>query len=324
MFKNKSLSLSILLAATPFTTHAQSDAFPTKPIRLIVPFAPGGSVDLISRLMSAKMSELLGQQLIVDNRAGASGNIGSELVARASADGYTLLMNTLPFVVNPAIFPRVPYHPINDFAPVGQVSTSPSVLTVHPSVPVNSVKDLLALAKARPGNLSYGSNGVGSAYHIAGALFATLAGIQLLHVPYRGGGATAITDLVSGRVDMMWNNPAFLLPNVRAGKLKALGVTGRQRIPGIKDVPTIAESGLPGYEISGWQGLLGPAHLPKGVVARLHGALLDAFSTSAMQTLWESRGMTFVQQSPEQFSLRLRQDFETYGKLIRQVGNKID
>jgi len=305
-------------------TPGSTPAYPSKPIRLIHGYASGSSMDLNARTVAQRLSEAFGQQVIVDIRTGATGVIAAELVMNSVADGYTLLAAPGSALTATPHLQKVPFDPLKDFTAIAPFGDFSFLLAGHPALPAKNARDLIAMAKARPGNLSYGSNGVGSAYHIAGALFATLAGIQLLHVPYRGGGATAITDLVSGRVDMMWNNPAFLLPNVRAGKLKALGVTGRQRIPGIKDVPTIAESGLPGYEISGWQGLLGPAHLPNGVVARLHGALLDAFSTSAMQTLWESRGMTFVQQSPEQFSLRLRQDFETYGKLIRQVGNKID
>jgi tripartite-type tricarboxylate transporter receptor subunit TctC len=323
MFKNKSLSLSILLAATPFTTHAQSDAFPTKPIRLIVPFAPGGSVDLISRLMSAKMSELLGQQLIVDNRAGASGNIGSELVARASADGYTLLMNTLPFVVNPAIFPRVPYHPINDFAPVGQVSTSPSVLTVHPSVPVNSVKDLLALAKARPGQINYASAGIGTNPHIAGELFNYLGKTSLVAVHFKGGGPGLIAAM-SGEVTATFTNIAETSAFVRAKKLRAIGISSLKRSPAFPEIPTVDESGLRGYEFMTWFVLAAPAKTPRAVITQLNDAMRKALATPEQIKLFVDRGLDIVAGSPDAASEHLKKELDRWARVVKERGMRAE
>ncbi len=281
-------------------------------------------MDINARSIAQKLTDLLGQQVIVDIRAGATGVIAAEIVVKSAPDGYTLLSTPGSALTATPYLQKVPFDSVKDFTAISPLGDFSFLLAGHPALPAKNARELIALAKTRPGTVSYGSNGVGSAYHIAGALFASMAHIQLLHVPYRGGGATAITDLVSGRVDMMWNNPAFLLPQVQAGKLKALGVTGARRIPTIKDVPTLAESGLPSYEISGWQGLLGPAHLPKDIVIRLHDALQKIFAQPDMKSLWESRGMAFVPQTPDQFTNRLRHDFETYGKLIKQVGDKID
>ena len=301
-----------------------SPPYPSKSIRLVHGYASGSSMDLNARSIAQKLSEALGQQVIVDIRAGATGVIAAEIVMKSAADGYTLLAAPGSALTATPYLQKVPFDPIKDFTTISPLGDFSFLLAGHPALPAKDARELIGLAKTRPNHVSFGSNGVGSAYHIAGALFASMAGVKLLHVPYRGGGNTAITDLVSGRVDMMWNNPAFLLPHVKTGKLKALGVSGSRRISTIRDIPTIAESGLPGYEISGWQGLLGPAAMPREIVERLHGAVTKIFATPEMQTLWESRGMAFAPLSPEDFSRRLRRDFETYGRLIRQVGERIE
>lgn len=295
-----------------------------KPLRLVHGYASGSSMDLNARSLAQKLADLLGQQVIVDIRAGATGVIAADIVVKSPPDGHTLLATPGSALSATPYLQKVPFDPVKDLTAISPIGDFSFLLAGHPALPARNARELIALARARPGTVSYGSNGVGSAYHIAGALFASMANLQLLHVPYRGGGSTAITDLVSGRVDMMWNNPAFLLPHVRTGKLKSLGVTGTRRISAIREVPTLAESGLPGYEISGWQGLLGPAGLPHDVVGRLHGAVNRIFTAPDMLTLWESRGMEFVPGTPEQFTARLRRDYETYGRLIRQVGNRIE
>jgi tripartite-type tricarboxylate transporter receptor subunit TctC len=314
------LAFTIDCAAQTPSTHP----YPVKPIRLIHGYAAGSSMDLNARSVAQKLGEALGQQVIVDSRPGATGVIAAEIVMKSPPDGYTLLAAPGSALTATPYLQKVPFDPVKDFTAISPLGDFSFLLAGHPALPAKNARELIVLAKARPGILSYGSNGVGSAYHIAGALFASMAQVKMLHVPYRGGGSTAITDLVSGRVDMMWNNPAFLLPQVQIGKLKALGVTGIRRIPAINDVPTIGESGLLGYEISGWQGLLGPAGLPKDIVTRLHGTLIKLFAAPDMQALWESRGMEFTPRTPEHFAARLRNDYETYGKLIKQVGDRIE
>ena len=321
MNKIKYLQIVIgMMIATPVL--AQSDAYPVKPIRVIVAFAPGGSLDLISRMISPKMSELLGQQLIIDNRAGASGNIGSEMVAKSPPDGHTLLMNTLPFVVNLAIFPRVPYHPINDFAPVGQVSTSPSVLTVHPSVPVHSVKDLLALAKARPGQINYASAGIGTNPHIAGELFNFLGKTSLVAVHFKGGGPSLIA-VMSGEVTATFTNIAETSSFVRAKKLRALGVSSEKRSPALPDVPTVAE-GLPGYEFMTWFVLMAPAKTPRAVITQLNDAMRKALATPESAKLFTDRGLEIVAGTPEAANDHLKKELERWARVVKERGMRAE
>ncbi len=311
------------MAAVTIPAHAQTDAYPTKPIRIVVPFAPGGSVDLISRLVSSKMGELLGQQFIVDNRAGASGNIGSEMVARAAPDGYTLLMNTLPFVVNPNIFPRVPYHPINDFAPVGLVSSSPSVLTVHPSVPVHSVKDLLALARARPGQINYASAGIGTNPHIAGELFNYLGKTSLVAVHFKGGGPGLIAAM-SGEVSATFTNIAETSTFVRANKLRGIAVSTLKRSPALPQIPTVDESGLPGYEFTTWFVLLAPAKTPRTIVTQLNAQMKKALAAPEQQRLFADRGLDIIAGSPEAASDHLKKEVERWARVVKERGMRAE
>lgn len=320
MFKNNYLlyfSMAISSVAV-----AQTEPFPTKPLRVIVPFAPGGSVDLISRLIAPKMSEALGQTVIVDNRAGASGNIGSEMVARAAPDGHTLLMNTLPFVVNLAIFPRVPYHPINDFAPVGMVSSSPSVVTVHPSVPVNSIKDLLALAKSRPGQINYASAGIGTNPHIAGELFNFLGKTSLVAVHFKGGGPGLIAAM-SGEVSATFTNIAETSAFVRAQKLRAIGVSSLKRSPALPEVPTVAE-GLPGYEFMTWFVLAAPAKTPRAVITQINDAMKKTLATPELAKLFSDRGLDIVASTPEAASEHLKKEVERWARVVKERGMKAE
>jgi len=327
MFKNRHLQYICwfvpLTLAMPASALAQTDAFPSKTIRIIVPFAPGGSVDLISRMISPKMSEGLGQQIVVDNRAGASGNIGSEMVARAAPDGHTLLMNTLPFVVNLSIFPRVPYHPTNDFAPVGLVSSSPSVLTVHPSVPVNNVKDLLALVRARPGQINYASAGIGTNPHIAGELFNFLGKTSLVAVHFKGGGPGLIAAM-SGEVSATFTNIAETSAFVRAKKLRALGVSSLKRSPAFPEIPTVDESGLPGYEFVTWFVLVAPAKTPRAAITLLNEQMKKALAAPELAKLFADRGLDIVASTPEAASDHLKKEVERWARVVKERGMRAE
>ncbi|MGH8619645.1 MAG: tripartite tricarboxylate transporter substrate binding protein, partial [Burkholderiales bacterium] len=236
---------------------AQAQAYPSKPIRLVVPLAPGGTTDILARLMAQRLAESLGQPVVVDNRPGAGGNIGNEVVARSLPDGYTLLMTAPPLVINPGLYKKIGYHPINDYTPITMVASVPVVLAVNPAVPAKNVKELIALAKANPGRLNYASSGVGGTNHLGGAMFATMAGVEIVHVAYKGSGP-ALTDLLAGQVQMQLSGLPPLLPFIKAGKLRALGIAGAKRTASLPDVPTIAEAGVPGYEATSWQGLSAP------------------------------------------------------------------
>ncbi|HEV8520251.1 MAG TPA: tripartite tricarboxylate transporter substrate binding protein [Burkholderiales bacterium] len=286
-------------------------------------FAAGSAIDVFARPLAQKLSEALGQQVVVDSRPGATGTIANELVAKSAPDGYTLLAAPgSAMAATPHLY-KVPYDPLRDFAPVIQISAFSYVLVAHPAVPAKTARDLIALAKSRPAPLTYGSTGVGSGFHLAGELFAAMAGIQLLHVPYRGGGSAAITDLVAGRVDLMWDSLAVVLPQMRAGKLRAIGVTGAHRAAALPDVPAIAESGLPGYEMVGWHGVFAPAGTAREIIERLNATIAKILGASDIKELWTTQAMEILPSTPEQFAARLRFDYERYGKLIKSSGISI-
>jgi len=311
----------ICLAAYAEPGFAQS--YPTRVVRLVHGFAAGSAIDVFARPLAQKLSEALGQQVVVDSRPGATGTIANELVAKSAPDGYTLLAAPgSAMAATPHLY-KVPYDPLRDFAPVIQISAFSYVLVAHPAVPAKTARDLIALAKSRPAPLTYGSTGVGSGFHLAGELFAAMAGIQLLHVPYRGGGSAAITDLVAGRVDLMWDSLAVVLPQMRAGKLRAIGVTGAHRAAALPDVPAIAESGLPGYEMVGWHGVFAPAGTAREIIERLNGTIAKILGAPDIRELWTSQAMEILPSTPEQFAARLRFDYERYGKLIKSSGISI-
>jgi tripartite-type tricarboxylate transporter receptor subunit TctC len=305
-------------------TAMSADIYPSKSIRIVHGYANASSMDINARNVGNKLAQMLGQQVIVDSRPGGTGVIANDIVAKSPADGYTLLAAPSSAVVATPHLQKVPFDTFRDFAPVALIGEFANLVAAHPAVPAKTAKDLIALARTRPGRLSYGSNGVGSGYHLAGVLFCMMAGVDMLHVPYRGGGSTAIGDLVTGRVDLMWNNPVFLVPHVRNGKIKAIGVTGFERLSAIPDVPTIAESGLPRYEMIGWQGILAPAATPKDIIARLNGAVAKIMSAPDIKELWKTQGIEAVARTTEQFGERMRADYEKYGTLIRKLGTKID
>jgi len=311
----------ICLAAYAEPGFAQS--YPTRVVRLVHGFAAGSAIDVFARPLAQKLSEALGQQVVVDSRPGATGTIANELVAKSAPDGYTLLAAPgSAMAATPHLY-KVPYDPLRDFAPVIQISTFSYVLVAHPAVPAKTARDLIALAKSRPAPLTYGSTGVGSGFHLAGELFAAMAGIQLLHVPYRGGGSAAITDLVAGRVDLMWDSLAVVLPQMRAGKLRAIGVTGAHRAAALPNVPAIAESGLPGYEMVGWHGVFAPAGTAREIIERLNATIAKILGTPDIKELWTTQAMEILPSTPEQFAARLRFDYDRYGKLIKSSGISI-
>src|SRR5690349_19603328 len=293
--------VSCALCLWPGWAAAQPTAeYPAKPIRLISPFPPGGSVDFVARLVAVKAPEFLGQQMIVENRSGASGNIGTEITARSAPDGYTLVLNTTPFVSNKFLYAKLPYDPIADFAPVIQVSSSQSILAVHPSLPVKSVKELLALARSKPGKLNYGSAGPATNPHISGELFNYLGKVNITVVHFKGG-RPALIACMSGEVDVVFANYAETLGHVKAGKLRALGVSSSKRAVTLPEVPTIAEAGLPGYEFTTWHGILAPKATPRPIVALLNERIKKSLSTPDQVKRFQDHGLDVIASSPDEF-----------------------
>jgi tripartite-type tricarboxylate transporter receptor subunit TctC len=303
----------------PFGAAAQS--YPSKPVRLVHGFSPGAAIDVFSRPIAQKLSESLGQSVVVDSRPGATGTIANEFVSKAPPDGYTLLASPGSAMAStPHLFP-IRYKAL-DFTPIIQIADFSYVLVVHPAVPVRSARDLIAIAKKQPGTLTFGSPGVGTGFHLAGELFASMAGIKLLHVPYKGGGTTSVADTMAGRVDMMWDSLGVVRPYVQAGKLRVVGTTGPRRAAALPDVPTLEESGLPGYRITGWHGIFGPPGLPREIVMTLNTTIAKILATPEMKELWATLAMEIVPNTPDQFAARVRADYEGYGKLIKAIGLK--
>lgn len=298
-------------------------AYPERPLRLIVPYSAGGSTDTVSRILSFRLSERLGQQVVVDNRTGGGTIIGTEIAARSVPDGYTLLMATPPTAVNPALYARVPYDLEKDFVAVTNVAGSSNLLVVHPSVAATSVKDLIALLKANPGKYNYGSSGIGGAGHLAMALFASMTGVDLVHVPYKGG-APAVADLVAGRLGLSMANLTTAQPHIRAGRLRGLGVGTRVRSPLFPEMPTIAESGVPGYEANNWNGVVAPTGTPKAAIDRLHREIVAALKEPQVAERMAGAGLEPIGDTPAEFARYLRDEGVKWGKLIRSAGIKAE
>lgn len=307
--------------ALPATGLAQA-GFPSKPIRLVVPFPAGGSVDPLARVLGERLSQALGQQVIVDNRPGGNTVIGTDYVAKAPADGTTLLLTASSHVTQPQLL-VAPYDPIKDFAPVATVSASDMILCIHPSVPANNLQELLALAKAKPGSLNFSSAGSGNPNHLAGELMNMMGNVKTTHVPYKGG-APAIVDLVGGQVQFSFGSPIIVLPHIRAGKLKAIAVTSSQRMALLPNVPTIAESGLPGYEVRIWYGVLAPAGTPKDIVAKLATEINRATALPEMKERLDAAGMERLMVPTDRFEAVMRQDMEKFGRIIKTANVKLD
>ena len=303
--------------AFAFAALVQAQSYPARPVRLIVPFPPGGSVDVVARALTPKLSERMGQQVVIENRSGASGIIGTEVVAHAKPDGYTLLINTIPFVTNTYLYSKVPYDPFADFLPVAWLCSSPATLVVNPSVPARSVRELLALAKSKPGALNYSAAGAGTNPHFAGELFNSLGQVDIVAVQYKGGGPSLLAVL-GGEVGITYPNISESIPHVKTGKLVVLGVTGAKRSPVLPDVPTIAESGLPGYEFVTWHGVLAPGGTPPAVVSLLNAKLKETLTAPEQTRLLEQMGFEIVASSPEEFAAHLRRESEKWGKVIRE------
>jgi tripartite-type tricarboxylate transporter receptor subunit TctC len=309
-----------LLVLSLVVVSAGAAEYPTKAVRIITPFPPGGSVDLVARLVGADLSKPLGQQVVVDNRTGASGMIGTELAKNAPPDGYTLLVNTLPFVTNQFAYEKVPYDPINDFAPVSLLSTVASVLVAHPSLPVSSMKDLIALARAKPGAITYGTAGAATNPHIAGELLNNLAKIKLLAVHYKGGGPATIATL-SGETQLYFVNAIpEAVPHIQAKKLRALGITAAKRNAAAPDIPTMAEAGLPGYEFTTWQILAAPRGTPPAIIASLNEKVRAVLKTPDAVKRWQDRGFDVVASTPEEMTAHLKREIGKWRVVFKEQG----
>jgi tripartite-type tricarboxylate transporter receptor subunit TctC len=318
---NKRISFVIaaqLIFIAPLT-HAQT--YPAKAVRMIVAYPPGGGTDIVGRLMAQKMTETMGQTFIVENRGGATGNIGTEAAARATPDGYTILMgNVAPNAINVSLFAKMPYDPVTDFEPVSLVAVTPNILVVHPALPVKTTKDLIALAKARPGTLNYPSAGIGSSSHLAGELLAILAHIDIVHVPYKGGGP-ALIDLLSGQMQIMFATMPAAMPHVKSGKVRPVAVTTIKRSQAMPELPTIGET-VKDYEASTWYGLLVPARTPKNIVTTLHGQIVKILSAREMKDKLIAQGFEPVCGTPEEFGAYIKSEIAKWGKVIRTAGIK--
>lgn len=302
---------------------ALAQGYPAKAIRIIAPFPPGGSVDSVARILANDLTRPLGQQIVVDNRSGASGNIGTEAAKNAAPDGYTFLLNTLPFVTNQFIYSRVPYDPINDFAAVSLISSSPSLLTVHPSLPARTVKELIALAKASPGKLNYGSAGAATNPHIAGELFNYLAKTNLVAIHFKGGGPALISTM-SGETEVTFSNITETFPLVLANRLRALGVTSLTRAKVVPNVPTIVEAGLPGYEFITWHALVAPKNTPPAVIGTVSDKLRATLRTPEQTQRFAERGLDLIASTPAEAAAHLQKEVQKWGRVIKERGMKAE
>ena len=317
----RKLAIAIAALMTAWTASAAQQDYPAKPIRFICPYAPGGAGDIFTRTIAQKLSEALGQTVVVDNRAGANGGIGTDIVAKAAPDGYTLLMgNSGPMTVNPVLYKKVPYDPVRDFAPVTQGTLYMYVLVVPPASPVRTLNDFTGMLKARPGQLTYGSTGIGGGNHLAGELFNLMTHTQAIHVPYTGS-ALALAALLGGQLNYMFDTVITAVPQIRSGKLKAIGVTGSRRASALPDVPTLNELGLKGYELTQWQAVVAPAGTPKAIVDKLNREVVKALKMpDVIERLATQGGNELVGNTPEQFAQVIKNDLAKYAKLVKAAG----
>lgn len=321
----KTLCTVVYVASAFAAGHSQAQqAYPTKPIRMICPFPPGGTTDVVARLVAQKLTEAWGQQVVVDNRPGAGGIIGTEIVAKAAPDGYTVLLGSITtHAVNPALYKKLNFDPVKDFAPVSLVVSSPQLLAVHPSVAAKSVKELIALAKAKPGQLNYASAGTGTSPHLTFELFKSMAGIDVVHVPYKGTGP-AITDLIGGQVQMMITGVVALMPHVKSGKLRGLGVTSAKRVAALPDLSTIIESGIPGFDVSSWFGVFLPGGTPKPIIAKMNAEIRKILEVPEVRQRLIGQGADPASNTPEEFAAYVKAEMARWGKVVRDTGAKAD
>ena len=324
---HKSLA-AIACIAFAAGAHAQpagkpGGVYPSKPVRLIVPFAPGGSNDIMARITAQKLTESFGQQVIVDNRAGASGIVGTEIAAKAPPDGYTVLMMSLTLTVNPSLYKKLPYDTVKDLAPVTLVASAPLMLVVHPSIPAKSVNEFIAFAKANPGKLNFGSGGAGATPHLAGEMLKMMARLQMTHVPYKGGGP-ALADLMGGQIQVMLENLPSTLPHVKSGRLRALALTGLKRSPLVPDLPTLDEAGLKGYEIVGWNGLFVPSGTPQNIIAYVHGLTVKMLAQADVKERLATLGAEGVGSSPDEFRAFVKAEIAKWARVVKEAGLKVE
>jgi tripartite-type tricarboxylate transporter receptor subunit TctC len=312
---------AIVLVVTAAVAHAQP--YPVKPIRFIVPFPPGGGTDAMARIMAPKLAEALGQQVIIDNRGGAGATIGTEIAAKSPPDGYTLLLMTVTNAVGMGLYPNLKYDLVRDFAPVTRVATTPHVLVVHPSVPAKTVKELVALAKARPGQLVYSSSGSGSVSHLGGEYFAYLTGTKLLHVPYKGGGPS-VTALLGGEVSAAFATMPSVISHIKSGRVRALALTTAQRSPSLPTVGTVTEAGIPNYDVGSWYGLSVPAGTPKDIISRLHAETVKLLGLPDVKQRLDTSGFEVITSTPEQYGDFVRAEVERWAKVVKISGAKAD
>ena len=316
---------ALALAALTLAGASTAQDFPNKPVRLIVPFTTGGVLDTLARTIAHEIQPALGQPLVVENRTGASGNIGTEAYARATPDGYTIGMGTIAtHGINPALYgEQLPYDPVKDFKPLALVATQRNVVLVNPQLPIRNIQELIAYAKTHPGKVSYGSAGNGSSQHMSGQMFMKQAGVRFLHVPYRGSGP-ALIDLMAGNIQLMFVDMPAAMPHLQAGKVRAIGVTSKDRSSALPDVPTVAEQGLPGFEVIAWFGVFAPAGTPQPVADRLSAEILKVMQKPAVQEKMRSLGADPVAVGPKQFDAFMRKEIASWGELVRELGVKLD
>jgi tripartite-type tricarboxylate transporter receptor subunit TctC len=311
------------LLSLVMTAPANAQSYPNKPVRVVVPYPPGGPTDIVARVLFQQVSEATGQQFLVDNRAGAGGNIGAEIVAKSPADGYTLLIGTTAHAINMSLFKNLSYDVQKDFAPVSLLTQGPLVLVAHPQFPANSIKEVIELAKSKSGGLNFASSGNGQSTHLSAELFNTMAGIKMSHVPYKGS-APALTDVMSGQVDVMFDTTLSAMPFVKAGKLKALGLTSPVRSPAAPDVPTIAESGLPGYEVFAWNGVFVPAGTPKAIIQQLNDQIRKAMLLPQVKDKFSAQGFAASWNSPENFGVFVKNEVDKWSRTVKASGATLD
>jgi len=313
----------IFIALAPAPASAQD--YPNKTVRIVAPFAAGGSTDVLTRIVSLKLYERWGHTVIVDNRVGASGNIGAEFVAKSSApDGYTLLMAGAPHAIGVSLFRSLRYDLVKDLVPISAVATFPSVIVAHPSLPVKTVKDLIALAKARPGELNFGSPNIGSPNHLAMELFKTMAKVNMMHIPYKGGSGQMVGDLMAGHVQLASMGFPPAIPQIKAGRLRAIAVTGAKRSPLLSEVPTVSEAGLAGFDVSSWYGLFGPAGLSKDTITKVNGDTVALLALADVKERLAGLGAEPAPMSPEEFGRYVRAEIAKWAKVVRESGAKVD
>jgi tripartite-type tricarboxylate transporter receptor subunit TctC len=320
MMRGRAIAALALLAVAPAVC---AQTYPKGPVRVILPFPAGGGVDAAGRILAQKLSESLGKPFLIENRGGANGNIGTEAAAKSASDGSTLLFTGAGFVTNPSLYRSVPYDPVKDFDPISLMALGPNVLVVHPSLPVSSVEELIALARAQPGKIGFAGSGSGSTPHLAGELFNVMAGVQMVHIPYRGSGP-AMIGLLAGEAPVMFLPAINAGPHVASGRLRALAVTSRERLASMPDVPTLSESGVPGYESSQWYGLLAPAGTPSAVLDLLNARVANIMQSSDMKTRMTSDGLVPIGGSREQFAAHIKSEIAKWAKVISASGARVD